>query len=180
MYIYIYIYIYTRIQNQRRNISRKREIMDVWLRSYGGSNLFLLLMLMIFCFCNSVAYASFNVTTIRFNEGYSPLFGDGNLVRSPDGKSVRLLLDRFTGIDWFIYFEISLFMRGYVFEFPRFDCSFFFFFCSDFLIDFSGSGFISSKMYNHGFFSARIKLPSDYTAGIVVAFYVSSDGWSFV
>lgn len=64
----------------------------VWLRSYGG-------LILIFClFCNSVANASLNVTSIRFNEGYSPLFGDGNLVRSPDGKSVRLLLDRFTGI----------------------------------------------------------------------------------
>jgi len=27
-------------------------------------------------------------------------------------------------------------------------------------------------MYQHGFFSASIKLPSDYTAGVVVAFYV--------
>lgn len=66
--------------------------MDVWLRSYGG------LMLILCLLCISVANASFNVTTIRFNEGCSPLFGDGNLVRSPDGKSVRLLLDRFTGI----------------------------------------------------------------------------------
>lgn len=39
----------------------------------------------------------------------------------------------------------------------------------------SGSGFVSSRMYNHGFFSAMIKLPSDYTAGICVAFYVSSE-----
>nr|CAD1840926.1 unnamed protein product [Ananas comosus var. bracteatus] len=37
-----------------------------------------------------------------------------------------------------------------------------------------GSGFISSDMYLHGFFSASIKLPSDYTAGIVVAFYTSN------
>ncbi|KAD7117173.1 hypothetical protein E3N88_04441 [Mikania micrantha] len=29
-------------------------------------------------------------------------------------------------------------------------------------------------MYNHGLFSARINLPSDYTAGIVVAFYTSN------
>jgi len=28
-------------------------------------------------------------------------------------------------------------------------------------------------MYQHGFFSANIKLPSNYTAGICVAFYVS-------
>ncbi|XP_072968248.1 probable xyloglucan endotransglucosylase/hydrolase protein 30 [Typha angustifolia] len=39
----------------------------------------------------------------------------------------------------------------------------------------TGSGFISSDMYNHGFFSASIKLPSDYTAGIVVAFYTSNN-----
>ncbi|PIA58727.1 hypothetical protein AQUCO_00500577v1 [Aquilegia coerulea] len=77
--------------------------------------------------------ASFNVTTLSFDEGYSPLFGDGNLIRSSDGKSVRLLLDRFTG-----------------------------------------SGFISSDLYQHGFFSAKIKLPSDYTAGVVVAFYMSN------
>ena len=29
-------------------------------------------------------------------------------------------------------------------------------------------------MYEHGFFSASIKLPSDYTAGVVVAFYTSN------
>lgn len=40
----------------------------------------------------------FNLSTIPFDEGYNPLFGDGNLVRSPDGKGVRLLLDRFTGV----------------------------------------------------------------------------------
>ncbi|XP_052171473.1 probable xyloglucan endotransglucosylase/hydrolase protein 30 isoform X1 [Diospyros lotus] len=38
----------------------------------------------------------------------------------------------------------------------------------------SGSGFKSSDLYNHGFFSAKIKLPSDYTAGVVVAFYASN------
>ncbi|PKI45758.1 hypothetical protein CRG98_033891 [Punica granatum] len=29
-------------------------------------------------------------------------------------------------------------------------------------------------MYQHGFYSAKIKLPSDYTAGVVVAFYTSN------
>lgn len=145
--------------------------MDVWFCRNGGGfpNLFLLLILMILCFCNFVANASFNVTTLRFNEGYSPLFGDGNLVRSPDGKSVRLLLDRFTGIfssNSLCLWEITfLNFRDSIFLWMKF----------------SGSGFISSKMYNHGFFSARIKLPSDYTAGIVVAFYVSIEAirWSY-
>lgn len=38
---------------------------------------------------------------------------------------------------------------------------------------FAGSGFVSQDLYLHGFFSASIKLPADYTAGVVVAFYVS-------
>ncbi|XVF11115.1 hypothetical protein REPUB_Repub07fG0241300 [Reevesia pubescens] len=90
-------------------------------------------LLFFFFFFFSFSSASFNLTTISFDEGYNPLFGDQNLVRSPDGHSVRLLLDVYTG-----------------------------------------SGFISSNMYQHGFFSAKIKLPSDYTAGIVVAFYTSN------
>ncbi|KAI4371521.1 hypothetical protein MLD38_019745 [Melastoma candidum] len=39
---------------------------------------------------------------------------------------------------------------------------------------FTGAGFITSDMYQHGFFSANIKLPSAYTAGVVVAFYMSN------
>ncbi|XP_039130183.1 probable xyloglucan endotransglucosylase/hydrolase protein 33 [Dioscorea cayenensis subsp. rotundata] len=38
----------------------------------------------------------------------------------------------------------------------------------------SGSGFKSLDMYYYGFFSASIKLPSTYSAGVVVAFYMSN------
>nr|GLL32838.1 probable xyloglucan endotransglucosylase/hydrolase protein 27 [Ipomoea trifida] len=38
----------------------------------------------------------------------------------------------------------------------------------------TGSGFLSHDLYSYGFFSASIKLPSDYTAGVVVAFYMSN------
>lgn len=38
----------------------------------------------------------------------------------------------------------------------------------------TGSGFVSQDLYLHGFFSASIKLPSDYSAGVVVAFYMSN------
>ncbi|XP_044982262.1 probable xyloglucan endotransglucosylase/hydrolase protein 28 isoform X1 [Hordeum vulgare subsp. vulgare] len=38
----------------------------------------------------------------------------------------------------------------------------------------TGSGFASQGAYFHGFFSASIKLPSDYAAGVVVAFYMSN------
>ncbi|EYU45258.1 hypothetical protein MIMGU_mgv1a008549mg [Erythranthe guttata] len=76
---------------------------------------------------------SFNVTTLTFDESYSPLFSDFNIQRSPDDKTARLLLNRL-----------------------------------------SGSGIISSDYYKYGFFSASIKMPSRYTAGIVVAFYTSN------
>ncbi|XP_039141490.1 LOW QUALITY PROTEIN: probable xyloglucan endotransglucosylase/hydrolase protein 30 [Dioscorea cayenensis subsp. rotundata] len=79
------------------------------------------------------AMGFFNVTPIGFDEGYTPLFGDGNLVRSEDGRSVNLVLNRY-----------------------------------------SGSGFISSDSYRYGLFSASVKLPFDYTAGVVVAFYMSN------
>ncbi|KAJ1298042.1 hypothetical protein BS78_01G423500 [Paspalum vaginatum] len=38
----------------------------------------------------------------------------------------------------------------------------------------TGAGFASQAAYLHGFFSARIKLPADHTAGVVVAFYMSN------
>ncbi|XP_073130752.1 probable xyloglucan endotransglucosylase/hydrolase protein 30 [Henckelia pumila] len=77
--------------------------------------------------------ATFNVTALTFAESYSTLFSEFNIQRSPDDKTVRLLLNRF-----------------------------------------SGSGIISSDYYNYGFFSAGIKMPSEHTAGIVVAFYTSN------
>ena len=41
--------------------------------------------------------SAFNRTTIRFDEGYTPLFSDFNIDRSPDDKTVRLLLNRLSG-----------------------------------------------------------------------------------
>lgn len=49
-----------------------------------------------------------------------------------------------------------------------------FFFSSSEII-FTGSGFVSNDIYLHGFFSSSIKLPSDYSAGVVIAFYVSNN-----
>ncbi|KAL7606165.1 probable xyloglucan endotransglucosylase/hydrolase protein 28 [Lactuca sativa] len=74
-----------------------------------------------------------NLPILSFDEGYSHLFGDNNLIVLKDGKSVHLSLDERTG-----------------------------------------SGFESQDLYLHGFFSASIKLPADYTAGVVVAFYMSN------
>jgi hypothetical protein len=43
------------------------------------------------------AVAAFDVPSVAFDEGFSPLFGDDNLVRARDDQSVRLLLDRRSG-----------------------------------------------------------------------------------
>lgn len=40
----------------------------------------------------------------------------------------------------------------------------------------SGCGFVSLENYMYGFYSASIKFPSDYTAGVVLAFYTSNGG----
>lgn len=38
------------------------------------------------------------VETIEFNKGFAPLFGDGNIARSDDDKSVHLHLNQYTGM----------------------------------------------------------------------------------
>ncbi|GAB2273427.1 Probable xyloglucan endotransglucosylase/hydrolase protein 30 [Dionaea muscipula] len=98
-------------------------------------SLFLLLLSLLSVTITAVnaAVRPFNLSTIAFDDGYTPLFADFNIHRSPDGRSANLLLNRY-----------------------------------------AGSGFISSKYYDYGFFSAKIKLPADYTAGVVVAFYTSN------
>ncbi|XP_009763784.1 putative xyloglucan endotransglucosylase/hydrolase protein 28 [Nicotiana tabacum] len=77
--------------------------------------------------------SSRNLPILAFDEGYSHLFGDNNLMILKDGKSAHISLDERTG-----------------------------------------AGFVSQDLYLHGFFSASIKLPADYTAGVVVAFYMSN------
>lgn len=91
-------------RNSRKIFKQKRKKkMDGLRCSYGQYSRLTLVSLFVplsLCLClaiNNVAEA-FDLHTVPFNEGFSPLFGDGNLVRSPDGKAARLLLDRFTGI----------------------------------------------------------------------------------
>jgi hypothetical protein len=59
------------------------------------------------CACLS---AAFDVPSVAFEDGFSPLFGDGNLVRPADGRTARLLLDRRSGnpIDPFAYLNETL------------------------------------------------------------------------
>ncbi|KMZ69619.1 xyloglucan endotransglycosylase, family GH16 [Zostera marina] len=72
-------------------------------------------------------------SVLTFDEGYTRVFGDSNLMLLRDGKTVHLSLDERTG-----------------------------------------AGFASQDLYLHGLFSASIKLPADYAAGVVVAFYMSN------
>ncbi|KAL2557704.1 putative xyloglucan endotransglucosylase/hydrolase protein 28 [Forsythia ovata] len=80
-----------------------------------------------------VSGSSRDLPILSFDEGYSHLFGNDNLMVLKNGKSAHISLDERTG-----------------------------------------SGFVSQDLYLHGFFSASIKLPADYTAGVVVAFYMSN------
>lgn len=64
----------------------------------------LLLLLYIFPAAAATTRA-FNLSTITYEEGYSPLFSDFNIERSPDDTSFRLLLNRFSGST---YFDISI------------------------------------------------------------------------
>ncbi|KAK9698999.1 hypothetical protein RND81_08G146600 [Saponaria officinalis] len=100
---------------------------------YGGKTIVLLFLGFISFSRYTIANASFNLPTLTFDEGYSPLFADFNIKKSDDGRTAHLHLNRY-----------------------------------------AGSGFISSKYYDYGFFSAKIKLPGEYTAGVVVAFYTSN------
>ncbi|KAJ3681672.1 hypothetical protein LUZ60_014245 [Juncus effusus] len=99
------------------------------------SRLIILLVVVAMAAVITGAAASYHASPpiISFDEGYSHLFGEGNLIKSKDRRTVRLKLDRY-----------------------------------------SGSGFISKDSYHHGYFSAKIKLPRGYTAGVVVAFYLSN------
>ncbi|XP_065855809.1 probable xyloglucan endotransglucosylase/hydrolase protein 28 [Euphorbia lathyris] len=97
--------------------------------SYLASAFFLFFSL----FTLLVSGSSSTLPIISFDEGYTQLFGDDNLILHKDGKTVHISLDERTG-----------------------------------------SGFVSHDLYLHGYFSASIKLPSDYTAGVVVAFYMSN------
>lgn len=92
--------------SQTQIVGTEKQIkisMDHSLRCFGKTipkthNHFLLFSLSLFLFFFSFfANAAFDLATIPFNDGYSPLFGHGNVVRSSDGNGVQLLLDRYTG-----------------------------------------------------------------------------------
>lgn len=61
--------------------------------------------LVLFSFAVLVCGASTNLPVLSFDEGYSQLFGDDNLVVLKDGKSVHISLDERTGaFEFYILF----------------------------------------------------------------------------
>lgn len=112
---------------------------------------------------------------LTFGEGYTQLFGDSNLRLHGDGKRVHISLDERTGTHpAVLHRSIDRSSRSCpVRQAAAVRSSS----CSRlplFVRLVPGSGFASQGAYLHGFFSASIKLPSDYAAGVVVAFYVST------
>lgn len=66
----------------------------------GGTriNLLLYLSLSLLSFFTVVSNAAFNVPTIAFDEGYTPLFADFNIKKSDDGRAANLHLNRYAGM----------------------------------------------------------------------------------
>lgn len=61
-----------------------------------NNRLMVIIMMVMIISCRCVLGLE-NINPIFFDEGLSHLFGEGNLIRSPDDRSVRLLLDKYTG-----------------------------------------------------------------------------------
>ncbi|XBI81128.1 hypothetical protein VPH35_090111 [Triticum aestivum] len=141
------------------------------------------------------------VRSMAFDEGYTQLFGSGNLALRRDGKRVHLALDESTGEccpalaaalmrfrrNMRVRIALLCFTNGSLLssvqspkaEGGRF-CDFANFrvlftrTCLRLPLPCAGSGFASQDLFLHGFFSAAVKLPADYAAGVVVAFYLSN------
>lgn len=141
------------------------------------------------------------VRPLAFDEGYTQIFGSANLALLRDGRRVRLTLDESTGelpccpLQFLLPSVISGRAGGRIallFSFllpDRSPAGTAAAAAEGRRCDFSltpgcclrkphaflrpGAGFASQDVFLHGFFSAAIKLPADYAAGVVVAFYVS-------
>lgn len=72
-------------------------------------NLYALFIFSLFSLNAVTSLSAFNVTTVAFDEGYAPLFGEANLDKSYDGTAVKLILNRYSGNkfdDLFIFTKI--------------------------------------------------------------------------
>ncbi|KAG8363229.1 hypothetical protein BUALT_Bualt19G0000400 [Buddleja alternifolia] len=92
------------------------------------------LLLSILFLCSVFFHVSYPSSTLSFDEGFNPLYGEPNIIPFESNKSVKISMDERTS-----------------------------------------SGFHSKLMYMHGYFEASLKLPENYTAGVVVTFYTSNN-----
>jgi len=89
-----------------------------------------------------------------------------SMVTLSKSPSIKTLVN-FKLLFYFIFHNIKiLYFVVWFFELTDF-----YFYFYEYII---GSGFNTSNRYKYGLFSAKIKLPSNYTAGVCVTFYVST------
>ncbi|RRT70704.1 hypothetical protein B296_00004335 [Ensete ventricosum] len=139
-------------------------ILRVEVMASSSSSFFFLLLLGVALFLSNEATALPelpNLTTLAFEEGYTQLFGDSNLMLHREGRSVHLSLDQRTGACCLPSYSFTVCVLASSFFIPS-------------IKRWMGAGFASQDLYLHGFFSASVKLPADYAAGVVVAFYMSN------
>lgn len=99
---------------------------------------------------------------VSVDKSYNVAFGGPNIHVTDNGTSADLSLDKSSGnltyiLKFFSTYNVSIFFH-------------FGFIC--FFLVFLGSGLVSKNKYNFGFFNAALKLPSGFTSGVVVAYYV--------
>lgn len=96
---------------------------------------------------------------VTVNKSYDVFFGGSNIQVMNNGTSVDLNLDKSSGKmtqnKWLVLILYEIVSKSY------------------FLLCFVGSGLVSKNKYYYGFFNAALKLPSGFTSGVVVAYYVS-------
>lgn len=101
---------------------------------------------------------------VSINQGYSESFGHSNIRILNNGSNANLILDKSSGK----YFPKNSF------KIDHWNLAFTVCFTGSNIANcLAGSGLVSRSKYNYGFFSAAIKLPSGFTSGVVIAFYVS-------
>ena len=93
------------VSNLQRERKKKKNMRDSIYLLWVDLRLKVMIMVMMFVSWRYVLGLE-NINPIFFDEGLSHLFGESNLIRSPDDRSVRLLLDKYTGD--FLVFQVMI------------------------------------------------------------------------
>lgn len=90
-----HIYIHTNHKAKERCICISRGVLIMDKLKISVPAAFLLLLHVLSCISHA---AAFNISTIPFTQGFTPLFGEPNIIRSDDDHSVQLHLNQYTGM----------------------------------------------------------------------------------